>query len=117
MGDRHCVPLSLSGMEKQMTNTWKHICVGLLLLSAIPVRSQTEAPQAKPAAVQQPKSKAVHANTSTDGQQVFEQNCSRCHNTPQGFSPSINVAVARHMRVRAGLSKEDEQAILRFLNP
>jgi len=48
---------------------------------------------------------------------VFEQNCSRCHNSPPGFSPSINVAVARHMRVRAGLSKDDEQAILRFLNP
>ena len=100
-----------------MKNTLKHICVGLLLTMAIPVRSQTEGPQAKPAGVQQPKNNAVHANTNRDGQQVFDANCSRCHNTPQGFSPSISVAVARHMRVRAGLSKEDEQAILRFLNP
>ena len=116
MGDRHRVPLSLSGMEKQMTNTSKHLCVGLLLLSAMPMRSQTEDPQPKPAGGQQPKSKAVHVNQNMDGQQVFEQNRSRCHNTPQGFSPSISVAVARHMRVRAGLSAQDEKALLRFLN-
>lgn len=75
--------------------------------------------KATPASGQQQhtKSTPVHVAQKTDGQQVFEQNCSRCHNTPPGFSPSISVAVARHMRVRAGLSKDDEQAILRFLNP
>lgn len=52
-----------------------------------------------------------------DGQRVFEQNCSRCHNAPEGFSPRISGTIVRHMRVRANLSKEDEQKLLRFFNP
>jgi cytochrome c5 len=100
-----------------MTNTLKRIYLGFLLLAAMPTLSQT-GPAAVPAGGRrQTKSNAVHAAQKTDGQEVFEQNCSRCHNTPPGFSPSISIAVARHMRVRAGLSKEDEKAILRFLNP
>jgi mono/diheme cytochrome c family protein len=51
------------------------------------------------------------------GQQVFEQNCSRCHNPPQGFSPHISGSVALHMRVRANLSAADYKALLHFLNP
>jgi cytochrome c5 len=102
-----------------MMNTIKRIYVGFLLLAAVPVLSQTGSTGTASArgGQQQTKNNAVHATQKIDGQQVFEQNCSRCHNTPPGFSPSISVAVARHMRVRAGLSKEDEQAILRFLNP
>jgi cytochrome c5 len=61
--------------------------------------------------------KAVHAGNEDRGQQVFEQNCSRCHNAPQGFSSSISGAVAMHMRVRAGLSDADYKALRRFLNP
>lgn len=53
----------------------------------------------------------------SNGQRVFEQNCSRCHADPDGFSPRISGTVARHMRVRASLSKKDEQDLLRFLNP
>ena len=52
-----------------------------------------------------------------DGQRVFDQNCSRCHNAPEGFSPRISGTIVRHMRVRANLSKEDEQKLLRFFNP
>lgn len=100
-----------------MINNLKHIYVGLLLVGAIPMLSQTGNAKPTPAGGQQAKSKAVHARQKIDGQQVFEENCSRCHNAPQGFSPSISVAVARHMRVRAGLSQEDAQALLRFLNP
>jgi len=51
------------------------------------------------------------------GQQVFAENCSRCHNAPEGFSPRISGAIARHMRVRANLSNDDYQALRRFLNP
>ncbi|HEV2486793.1 MAG TPA: cytochrome c [Terracidiphilus sp.] len=51
------------------------------------------------------------------GQQVFNQNCSRCHNTPEGFSPRISGSIAKHMRVRAGLGDADYKALLRFLNP
>ena len=54
---------------------------------------------------------------SDRGQQVFNQNCSRCHNTPDGFSPRISASIARHMRVRARLGDADYKALLRFLNP
>lgn len=61
--------------------------------------------------------KAVQTPSQDRGQQVFEQNCARCHNAPQGFSSSISGTVAMHMRVRAGLSDADYKALRRFLNP
>jgi cytochrome c5 len=57
---------------------------------------------------------SVHGD---EGQRIFEQNCSRCHNAPDGFSPRITGTVLRHMRVRASLSQHDEQELLRFMNP
>jgi mono/diheme cytochrome c family protein len=52
-----------------------------------------------------------------EGQRIFEQNCSRCHTAPDGFSPNISGAVVRHMRVRASLSQHDAEEVLRFFNP
>jgi cytochrome c5 len=94
------------------------IIYSALLLAAAPMLSQTAntAPTQSNSATAQVKNNIVAVH-ERDGQRVFDQNCSRCHNTPQGFSPRIAGTVARHMRVRANLSKEDEQAILRFLNP
>lgn len=51
------------------------------------------------------------------GQQVFNQNCSRCHSAPEGFPPSVSGTIAKHMRVRAGLSEDDYKALLKFFNP
>jgi len=69
----------------------------------------------------QPQKKAAQKATQTAkpdrGQQVFEQNCARCHNAPQGFPPSISGTIAMHMRVRAGLSDADYKALRQFLNP
>jgi cytochrome c5 len=65
----------------------------------------------------------THASTQVsqqpqdEGTRIFQQNCSRCHNTPEGFSPHISGTVVRHMRVRASLSKHDEEVLLRFFNP
>jgi cytochrome c5 len=61
--------------------------------------------------------KVVHAVNPDRGQQIFTQNCSRCHNTPEGFSPSISGTIAMHMRVRANLSDADYKTLVRFLNP
>jgi cytochrome c5 len=94
------------------------IFLNILLVAAIPALSQASnsgTTSANP--VPQTKTKIVHATSQRDGQRVFEQHCSRCHNAPEGFSSRISGTVARHMRVRAGLSQQDEQAILRFLNP
>jgi cytochrome c5 len=70
----------------------------------------TQKPNAHPVAQvsQQPQDEGTH---------IFQQNCSRCHNTPEGFSPRISGTVVRHMRVRASLSKHDEDLLLRFFNP
>ena len=62
-------------------------------------------------------SKGAQAADQERGQQVFAQNCSRCHNAPQGFSSHISGTIARHMRVRASLSEADYKALMRFLNP
>jgi cytochrome c5 len=52
-----------------------------------------------------------------EGSRIFNQNCSRCHNAPEGFSPRISGTIIHHMRVRASLSKHDEEELIRFLNP
>jgi cytochrome c5 len=98
--------------------SWKYIPVCFSLMLVAPIFSQTKnSDAAQTNSTQQAPAKAVHNSQQRDGNTVFEQNCSRCHTTPQGFSPRISGTVVRHMRVRAGLSKEDEQALLRFLNP
>jgi mono/diheme cytochrome c family protein len=101
-----------------MMKNLKLSCFCLLFLSAMPALSQLGNSGTAPTnGGQEQKNPAAHNTQQRDGQKVFEQNCSRCHNAPQGFSPSISGTVVRHMRVRAGLSKEDAQAVLRFLNP
>jgi cytochrome c5 len=50
------------------------------------------------------------------GEQVFKENCSRCHDAPEALRPQITVQIIRHMRVRASLSAEDEKALLHFMN-
>jgi mono/diheme cytochrome c family protein len=57
------------------------------------------------------------AHEPSEGERVFAENCSRCHTAPDGFSERISGTILRHMRVRASLSKQEEQALLHFLNP
>jgi mono/diheme cytochrome c family protein len=59
----------------------------------------------------------IENSQASEGAKKFEENCSRCHNAPEGFSPRISGTIVRHMRVRASLSKKDAEAILKFLNP
>jgi mono/diheme cytochrome c family protein len=89
---------------------------GLLLLAATAVMGQTKSsPPQQPPSKTSPK--AVHTINPDRGQRVFNQNCSRCHNAPEGFSPSVSSTIAMHMRVRANLSDADYKVLLRFLNP
>ena len=94
---------------------------GLLLLAATfaiggaVAVSQTESTPLPPRT--KAATKNVHAANQDRGQKVFEENCARCHNAPEGFPPSISGTVAMHMRVRAGLSDADVKALLKFLNP
>jgi cytochrome c5 len=92
------------------------LCIALLVAVSAPSQTNPASTPAPAGSTQkQAKNKPVHGQR--DGELVFEQNCSRCHNAPRGFSPNISGTIARHMRVRAGLSEQDEQALLRFLNP
>jgi len=86
----------------------------ILMTAALPVALM--ASRAQQPRDQKPPESTPPANADR-GQQVFEQNCARCHNAPEGFSPRISGTIAMHMRVRAGLSNADYQALRRFLNP
>jgi len=57
------------------------------------------------------------AQPSSDGERIFQQNCSRCHNAPETFPQSISGTIVRHMRMRANLSQREEQELLKYLNP
>ena len=84
----------------------------LVLAGAAAITQAKEAP--KPS---QSTDKAQDAQSAkrNRGQQVFAQNCSRCHNAPEGFSPHISGTIAKHMRQRALLSDDDYKALLEFL--
>ena len=70
-----------------------------------------------------PQKHQTAAQTSTAknhpdiGERKFQQNCSRCHTTPEQLSPRITGTIVMHMRVRASLSDEDAKDILRYLSP
>jgi cytochrome c5 len=63
------------------------------------------------------KRSAQTASASNEGEKRFQTNCGRCHNPPESISPREVRAVARHMRVRAMLTAEDEKLIIEFLAP
>lgn len=90
----------------------KIVSSSLLLAFAMLLATQTRS-----LAAASDKQKAARPEASTEGERAFRQNCSRCHNAPEGFPPQISGTIVRHMRVRANLSRDDERAILKFLNP
>jgi cytochrome c5 len=92
----------------------KHLLGLALSLSTVATQAQQLHTQ-KPLKIQPAKHQA--SSFHSEGERVFAQNCSRCHNAPEGFSQRIAGTIARHMRVRAQLSQHDEQELLRFLNP
>ena len=95
------------------------------LLLPLPLVAQNEAAKGaeaeKAAPASHPTATPVKASApvqeSGHGQEVYDQNCSRCHNAPEGFSSHISATVAMHMRSRASLSQADYLALLQFLNP
>ncbi|HVT96569.1 MAG TPA: cytochrome c [Acidobacteriaceae bacterium] len=100
----------------------KNFVPGLLLAAAIGAASLA-APQGYTQSAPrraQPQVRQYQAAKTTqvedEGQRVFEQNCSRCHATPEGFSSRISGTIVRHMRVRANLSEHDEQVLLKYFN-
>ncbi len=97
----------------------KHVILALSLLASsasfAAAASQDQAPSTRSA--KKPTAAQSNPQHDNDGARIFHQNCSRCHNAPEGFSPSISGTIVKHMRVRASLSAEEEKQLLRFLNP
>ena len=94
---------------------------GILVVGSVFAASLCGQTQAAPPAGSQPRIRQYqspkNAKAEGDGEKIFQQNCARCHATPDGFSQRISGTVVRHMRVRANLSARDEQELLRYLNP
>lgn len=88
---------------------------GIITLPGFVLAQSTSNSPSKTPALQK-KSMQQSARMS-EGERVFVQNCSRCHNAPEGFSSRISGSIVRHMRVRANLSEKDAQEVLRFFNP
>jgi len=50
-----------------------------------------------------------------DGEQVYQNNCSRCHRAIHTFPPRMMATVTRHMQVRATLTRAEQKAVLQYL--
>jgi mono/diheme cytochrome c family protein len=101
-----------------MTMNAKLIIFGILILAPISVLPQATPPsQSQTQQAKKPATATKVSQSQNEGERIFQQNCSRCHNVPNGFSSRISGTVVRHMRVRASLSEHDQQELLRFFNP
>jgi cytochrome c5 len=100
-----------------MTMNPRVLLLAFAALLSSPLQSQDTSPKTPRQPAGSTKSAAAAKPQESEGQRVFQQNCSRCHNAPEGFSPSISGTIVRHMRVRASLSQHDEQELLHFMNP
>jgi cytochrome c5 len=96
----------------------KTFFVAVLGLSLFACSLQVVAmPQAAANGQKPPNSAAKTKPAADPGEVKFKENCGRCHNPPDALSPREVKAVVQHMRVRAMLSAEDEQLILKYLAP
>jgi cytochrome c5 len=60
---------------------------------------------------------ASRSRNEPDGQELWSNNCQRCHNlqSPAMYSPAQWDIIVHHMRVRANLTGADQRAITEFL--
>jgi mono/diheme cytochrome c family protein len=94
------------------------IVVTALLFAAIIGFGQERHAKAGNAALASAQQRPAVTHDKADrGEQAFQTHCGRCHNPPQQIPPQAAGTVLRHMRVRAMLSRDDEQAILKYIAP
>ena len=58
---------------------------------------------------------AFAASPQRDGEQVYRNNCTRCHMAIHTFAPRMMATVTHHMQVRAMLTRDEQIAVLRYL--
>jgi len=103
-------------MKRDMTRAML-LFAAAVALAATAAAGQMSETQQKPSSHKTRQTAPAAPATNDRGEEVFHQNCYRCHQEPRGFPPSVSGAIATHMRVRAGLSDDDYKALLKFLNP
>ena len=69
-----------------------------LLIIAVPLVAQTKS-----------------ASTKLDGDDVYKNNCMRCHSALRQYSPRQTATIVNHMRVRANLTEAETKAVLGYL--
>ncbi len=62
-------------------------------------------------------SKQMPSSIATNGVQLWADNCARCHNMrpPESYSDAQWDVAVLHMRVRANLTADDANAIVKYL--
>jgi hypothetical protein len=51
-----------------------------------------------------------------NGEQVYKNNCNRCHITIRTYSNKMSRSIVRHMRIKAGLTSGEASAVLAYLS-
>jgi len=83
-----------------------------MALAVIALVSQEPNTSAKPAA-----QAAQQSSPTRTGEQVFNDNCVRCHTPPSVMGQRITGTIVMHMRTRARLSRKDQELLLKYLAP
>jgi cytochrome c5 len=97
----------------------KHFIFGVFVLASVSALALAAQQDSKPAVkpVKDSTTRSQGVQSPNDGARIFDNNCSRCHSAPEGFSTRISGTIVRHMRVRASLSQQDEEKLLQYFNP
>jgi hypothetical protein len=67
---------------------------------------------------QKPTNSSNNGQTSeATGEEIFQANCARCHMPPMSIPQRVTGTIIMHMRVRARLSRQDEQLLLKYMAP
>ncbi len=101
-------------MNTKLRNQWllALIACGACFVATLGVAAGQAAP-----AADKPSHRTNPVPASTEGEKVFNANCARCHTPPMTLRPSVTGTVVAHMRVRARLTRKDEQLLLKYLAP
>ena len=57
----------------------------------------------------------VHRTRAFSADDLYKQNCTRCHAEVPNVNERITKTAVRHMRVRANLTQDEAKAILEYL--
>ena len=100
---------TVAGEEVMTRSILSAFCVAALPFLLCPILLSAGTKGADP--------KTAPAWPQNEGERLFAMNCGRCHQPPMSISPRTTGTVIMHMRTRARLSHEDEQALLKFMAP